>query len=86
VSGGLASDRPNAPRGLRATILRGKRPEVYARLDSKTNVSVGVQLTLEQAAERLRQLGLPVPFIETEYDEIDAADSKPTTDTTSTEH
>ena len=84
MSGGLASDRPNAPRGLRATILRGKRPEVYARPETSTNVNVEVRVTREQALERLRQLGLPVPFIETEFER----DGEPNagTDTMSIEH
>jgi hypothetical protein len=53
---------------LLLAILRGKRPEVYARPEAATNVNVEVKLTREQALERLRQLGLPVPFIETEFE------------------
>ena len=69
---------------LLLAILRGKRPEVYARPETSTNVNVEVRVTREQALERLRQLGLPVPFIETEFER----DGEPNagTDTMSIEH
>jgi hypothetical protein len=69
---------------LLLAILRGKRPEVYARPDSQTNVNVEVRLTREQALERLRQLGLPVPFIETEFERD--GETNAGTDTIGTEH
>jgi hypothetical protein len=69
---------------LLLAILRGKRPEVYARLDTQTNVNVEVRLTREQALERLHQLGLPVPFIETEFERD--GETNAGGDTTGTEH
>ena len=51
---------------LLSLILKGKRPEVYARPETSVNVTE-VRLTREQALEKLRQLGLPAPFIETEF-------------------
>jgi hypothetical protein len=53
---------------LLLAILRGKRPEIYARPETQTSLNVEFRLTREQALERLRQLGLPVPFIETEFE------------------
>ena len=68
---------------LLLAILRGKRPEVYARPETSTNVNVEVRVTRAQALERLRQLGLPVPFIETEFERD--GETNAGTDT-STEH
>jgi hypothetical protein len=69
---------------LLLAILRGKRPEVYCRPDVNVNIKGKVELTREQAADRLRQLGLPVPWIETEFERD--GETSAGGDTTSTEH
>jgi putative ATPase subunit gpP of terminase len=43
-------------------ILSRRRPQIYGKHDTSTNVTV--RMTLEESRERLRQLGVPLPMIE----------------------
>jgi hypothetical protein len=55
-------------------LLRCRRPEVYGlRHDSTTRVNA-TTTSLKDAKKHLENLGLPVPAIETDYEEIDASD------------
>lgn len=59
---------------LLVNLLRRRRPEVYGlRHDSTTRGNVTIP-SLEDAKKHLENLGLPVPVIETDYEEIDASD------------
>jgi hypothetical protein len=55
-------------------MLRGRRPEVYARHDEPSAPPVNVTnvLTLEEAMKRIEDLGLPPLVIESDYEEVDA--------------
>jgi hypothetical protein len=58
---------------LLALLLKSRRPEVYARnadMPSKVDVKV---LSVEEARNRLLALGLSVPFLEGDYEEVDDA-------------
>jgi tripartite-type tricarboxylate transporter receptor subunit TctC len=55
-------------------LLRARRPEVYARSgDSRPQPSNFIlNLTLQERLARLERLGLPVPVIETDYEDQNA--------------
>jgi hypothetical protein len=55
-------------------MLRGRRPEVYARRDEPPAPPVNVAnvLTLEEAMKRIEDLGLPPLIVESDYEEADA--------------
>ena len=59
---------------LLGKLLSRRRPEVYGlRHDSTTRVNATIT-SLEDAKKYLEDLGLPVPVIEGDYEEIDASD------------
>jgi hypothetical protein len=55
-------------------MLRGRRPDVYARHDEPpaTPVNVTNVLTFEEAMKRIEDLGLPPLMIEGDYEQSDA--------------
>ena len=58
--------------------LRARRPEVYGRSgDSRPQSNVTLNITLAERIERLKRLGLPVPVIETDYEEDNAPPAGP---------
>jgi hypothetical protein len=67
--------------GLMALLLRGRRPEVYARPEERSIPHVNkAVMSVEDARARLLQLGLPLPLIEGDYEELDAAGNRKTAD------
>ena len=55
---------------LLSLILRGRRPEVYARQpESAPRVAFNVTTTLEEARKRVADLGLPLLQIESDYED-----------------
>jgi hypothetical protein len=57
-------------------ILRYRRPEVYGgkSADEKPQSDFIVNITLEEQYKRLERLGLPIPVIESDYEEVVADD------------
>ena len=59
---------------LLGKLLRRRRPEVYGlRHDPTTRVNARIT-SLEDAKKHLEDLGMPVPVIEGDYEEIDPSD------------
>ena len=61
-------------------ILRGRRPQVYSNAYFQHQYSGKVEVkhklkTIEQARQRLLELGITPPTIEGEYEEVDASTS-----------
>ncbi len=52
--------------------LRARRPEVYGRTgDSTPKANFIPQITLQEHFKQLERLGLPIPVLESDYDEGD---------------
>jgi hypothetical protein len=56
---------------LLGLLLKGRRPEVYARGDRAPTQNVLLNITLEEHVKRLERLGLPVPVIESDLEDED---------------
>ena len=58
-------------------ILRYRRPEVYGGRDANEKPAQSdfvLNITLEEQYKRLERLGLPIPVIESDYEEVPADD------------
>jgi hypothetical protein len=74
---GLAGNSSNAQ-----FILKHRRRDVYGNLDNAPNKSnLALNITLEEHFKQLERLGLPVPQLEGDYDDVEIIDApSPTAD------
>jgi hypothetical protein len=58
---------------LLALLLKSRRPEVYARGDKAPTQNVVQNMTLQEQYKRLERLGIPLPVIESDYEDENVA-------------